>query len=57
MVQFGVLIFTLTVLTQKVIFKIYSGEELVEAKKKAKDEIFFIIDQIKKNKYSLILLK
>lgn len=32
-------------------------DDLLEAKKKAKDEIFFIIEQIKKNKYSLILLR
>jgi hypothetical protein len=29
----------------------------MKAKKKAKEEIFFIIDQIKKNKYSILVLK
>ena len=32
-------------------------EELEEAKKKTKDEIYFIIEQIKKNKYSILKLK
>ena len=32
-------------------------EELEEAKRKTKDEIYFIIEQIKKNKYSILKLK
>lgn len=33
------------------------GDDLVEAKRKTKEEIFFIIDQIKKNKKEILLLR
>jgi hypothetical protein len=57
MVLFYVLISILTTLIPKVPKGSYLGEDLIKAKKKAKEEIFFIIDQIKKNKYSILLLK
>jgi hypothetical protein len=57
MVLFYVHIFILTILILKVQRRSYLGEDLIKAKKKAKEEIFFIIDQIKKNKYSILLLK
>ena len=57
MVRFGAPISILIIRILRVKVCLFLGDELVDAKKKAKDEIFFIIDQIKKNKYNLILLK